>query len=502
MRENNKTLVLIGLLIGLIFSGLDETIVSTAMPTIIRELHGLQLFGWVAGIYMLTMTAFMPIFGKLADLFGHRRIFMICMSLFIAGSIVNGFANSMELLLIGRGIQGVGAGGLMPLAMVIMGDTYPLEQRAKIQSMIGPLLFLPQLIGPTVGGFIVSHWNWHWIFLINIPIGLLSAIITVKGLRENRREGKPSIDWAGSLTLVAAIVSLLLTPVLKDTMGYSWSSPLIVGLMILGVILIGLFIWIESRVQEPIIPLHLFRNRNIVALSTLVFIVGVGVMGVMYGFPFYAQHVIGLTPAGAGYLSMAFMLGAVPMSMLNGFTLTKLRYRNVFIVSFVLPIIAFFLLSQIGLETSIFTYVIYFIILGAGLGVLFAGDNLIVQESVDSRNSGIALSTVQLFQALGTTIGLNWFGSMMASQIASGVNDLNELPAGVAEQVQTSGIPHDLSPDFITSIKSIFVDAFHNMYFIALVMSVAAFIVCWFLKNEILAHKIDKEKSKVMTIQQ
>lgn len=285
-KTNNKTLILIGLLIGLIFAELDETIVSTAMPTIIRELHGLSLYGWVAGVYMLTLTMFMPILGKLADLYGRRRIYLICIGLFIAGSIVSGMASSMTILLIGRGIQGIGAGGLMPLALVIIGEAYPLEQRAKIQSLFGPMMIIPQLLGPTVGGYIVGNIDWHWVFLINIPIGLLAALFVAKGMQESIGDEKRYIDWAGACTLILALLSLLLTPVLIDNQGYAWSSPIIIGLLSLSAPLFALLVWIEAKAKEPIIPLHLFRNRNVVVLSMLVFILMLGIMGGMATFPF------------------------------------------------------------------------------------------------------------------------------------------------------------------------------------------------------------------------
>ena len=232
-QGNNKTLVLIGLLLGLVFSELDQTVVSTALPTIIRDLHGMTLYGWVAGIYMLSITMFMPIFGKLADIYGRKKIYLSCVALFMVGSIISGLADSMTILLIGRGVQGIGAGGLMPLAMIIIGDTFPLEQRAKVQSLVGPLLILPQLIGPTIGGYFVSYVSWHWIFLINIPIGLIAAFIVSKGLREAVNTEKKSIDWAGAFTLVLAMLSLLLAPVLIDIKGYTWSSPVIIGLLTL-----------------------------------------------------------------------------------------------------------------------------------------------------------------------------------------------------------------------------------------------------------------------------
>lgn len=331
-QENNKTLVLIGLLLGVVFSELDQTVVSTALPTIIRDLHGLSLYGWVAGIYMLSITVFMPIFGKLADIYGRKKIYLGCVAFFMIGSIVCGLADSMTVLLLGRGIQGIGAGGLMPLGMIIIGDTFPLEQRAKVQSMAGPILILPQLIGPTVGGYFVSHVSWHWIFLINIPIGLISAFIVSKGLRESVGTEKKSIDWSGAFTLVVSILSLLLAPVLIDVKGYTWGSPVIVGLLAAFLALIALFIRIESKAKEPIIPLALFKNRSVVVLSCIVFLTMLGIMGGMSGFPFFAQNVMGMTPTASGYLSLAFMAGAIPASIVCGNLITKIAYKHLFIV--------------------------------------------------------------------------------------------------------------------------------------------------------------------------
>lgn len=495
-KENNKKLVLTGLLIGLIFAELDETVVSTAMPTIIRELHGLPLYGWVAGVYMLAVTVFMPILGKLADLFGRKRVYLSCISLFMLGSIVCGIAPSMAVLLIGRGIQGIGAGGLMPLALVIIGETYPLEQRAKIQSLFGPLMILPQLLGPTVGGYIVGNVNWHWVFLINIPVGIVAALVLSKGMRESRGEGKRSIDWAGAATLVLALLALLLAPVLISNKGYTWSSPLIIGLLALSALLVGVLIRIESRAEEPIIPLHLFRNRNVVVLSTLVFILMLGIMGGIASFPFFAQNVMGLTPSEAGYLMLAFMAGAIPSSILNGFLITRIAYRNLFIVSFLLPIVGFLLLSRIGIDTTVLYIIVSFFILGIGMGALFGGDNLIVQESVDKEHSGIALSTVQLFQALGATIGLSIFGSLLANQIRSGVAGLaGQLPPGTANNIETGGIPPGLAPDLLTQVQTAFADAFQNIFTISVGFVIAAFFICWFLKKEVLKKREPEAES-------
>ncbi|MCC3377042.1 MDR family MFS transporter [Cohnella sp. REN36] len=486
-NKNNKVLVLIGLMLGLIFAELDETIVSTAMPTIIKQLHGLSLYGWVAGVYMLSVTLFMPILGKLADLYGRKRVYLACLALFMAGSIVSGLAHSMPILLLGRGIQGIGAGGLMPLAMVILGDTYELEQRAKIQSLVGPLMILPQLLGPTVGGYLVGHVNWHWVFLINIPVGLLAAAVIAAGMRETRGEEKKRIDWAGSATLVLALLTFLLAPVLIDNQGLSWSSPLIIGLLALSALLVGLLVRIEKRAAEPIIPLHLFKNRTVVVLSLLVFVLMLGIMGGIASFPFFAQNVMGLTPTAAGYLMLAFMAGAIPASIVNGFIITKVPYRTLFIVSFILPIIGFYLLSQLGVGTTVLYVIVSFFILGIGMGALFGGDNLIVQESVDKADSGIALSTVQLFQSLGATIGLSIFGSLLANNIKTGVQGMkDQFPAGTSDDIMTGGIPEGLSPSLLEDVRAVFAHAFQHIYGIALVFVIAAFLICWFMKNEVL----------------
>ncbi|RAI89789.1 EmrB/QacA subfamily drug resistance transporter [Paenibacillus pabuli] len=494
-KKNNKTLVLVGLLTGLIFSGLDETVVATVMPTIIRDLHGLSFYGWVAGIYMLTMTIFMPILGKMGDLYGRKRIYLICIALFISGSIVSGLAISMPMLLVGRGIQGIGAGGLMPLAMVIIGDTYPLEQRAKIQSLIGPVMFLPQLLGPTLGGYIVGHINWHWVFLINLPVGLLTALIIGIGMREKRSERKRSIDWVGAFTMMLGLLSLLLAPVLVDSQGLAWSSPWVIGLLVISALLFMLLVRIEKKAKEPLVPLHLFKNRTVVVMSLFVFVLMLGLMGGFSSFPFFAQNVMGLTPTSSGYLNLALMAGAVPVSILIGFLITRVSYRNLFIVSFVFPIVGMYLLAQVGVGTSVLYIIIAFFITGLGMGALFGGDNLIVQESVDKEDSGIAIATVQLFQSIGITIGMSVFGSLLAQNIKSSINNLgNQLQKGAAKAIAMGDIPQGLTPDMIEKVQQAFSNAFQNIFAIGFGFAIVAFIIVWFLKKEVLSKKEENEE--------
>ncbi|WP_225442629.1 MDR family MFS transporter [Paenibacillus lycopersici] len=495
-RTNNKALIMIGLIIGIIFAELDETVVSTAMPTIIRDLNGLSLYGWVAGIYMLTMTSFMPILGKLADLYGRKKIYILSMGLFIAGSVISGFAENMPVLLLGRGIQGIGAGGLMPLAMVIFGDTFTVEQRAKIQGVFGAIMFVPQLLGPLIGGYLTEHISWHWIFWVNIPVGVLAAFVLSAGLRESKGNKDASIDWAGAFLLVCSIVSLLLTPVLHETEGYAWSSPTLIGLWVLGAALLVVFVFVERKAKEPILPMHLFKNRTFVVLSIIVFILVCGVMGAFASFPFFAQNVLGLTPIASGYLTLPLMVGAVIASVISGRLMTKVPYRNIFAVSMLLPALAFFLMTGVDMNTAIIALVGYFVILGLGFGVLF-NNNLIVQESVAKENSGVALTSVTLFQSFGMTIGVSIFGSLLAANISSGVGKLaGSLPADEAQAIghaAQGGIPKDLDPTLIDQIKGIFSEAFQHLYWVSFGFALLVVVVCLFLKREVLKVSTDKE---------
>ncbi|MEH7341042.1 MDR family MFS transporter [Priestia megaterium] len=495
-NKNNKILVMTGLMIGIIFSELDETVVNTAMPTIIRDLGGLSMYGWVAGIYMLALSAFMPILGKLADLFSRKKVYFASMAFFIGGSIICGLSHSMIMLLIGRGIQGLGAGGLMPLAMTISSDLFPVEQRAKVQAFMGPVMFIPMLLGPLMGGFFVDQASWHWIFFVNIPVGLIAVIFLASGLKEVHERKKVTIDWAGAILLVAAIISLLITPVLVENEGYTWSSPFIVSLLCVGVILIGLFIWVESKVIEPIVPLHLFRNRNILVLSLLVFTVGCGLMGSFSSFPYFAQKVLGLTPTESGYLTLPMMVGAVATSIVSGFLLTKVRYRELFVISFIMPVIGFYLFSKLDISTTTLQVIIFFFITGLGLGVMFGGDNLIVQESVEKEHKGIALATVPLFQSIGATVGVSMFGTLLSSTLTSNLSSLgDELPKSMANNMNSlaaGGIPSGLTPELFMKIKVLFIESFQHIYTYAFVLTIIAFVLCFFLKKEVLSSKSEE----------
>ena len=327
-------LIITGLLMGLLLSAMDQTIVSTAMPTIVKELGGLSFYSWVFSIYMLTSTTSIPIFGKLADLYSRRRMYMIGMLIFLIGSILCGFASNMTELIVFRGIQGVGGGALVPLAFTIVGDVLTPERRGKLQGLFGAVFALSSILGPTIGGFIAEYWHWKWIFYINLPLGITAFIIIATVLKSSKSQVKPSIDWFGAITLSGAIISMLGLVLGGRRAGSgsiihdNWSSPHIIGLFALSAILLVLFIWIESKAKEPIIPLHLFRNRTFALSSVVAFLLGAGMYSMILYIPLFVQGIIGVRPSIAGYILAPMMLSVSIGSMIGGRFISKVPFRT------------------------------------------------------------------------------------------------------------------------------------------------------------------------------
>jgi MFS family permease len=317
-------------------------------------------------------------------------------------------------------------------------------------------------------------------------------------LNESKGEREVTIDWAGAILLVTSLISLLLTPVLHQTEGYAWSNPKMISLYILGTALLSLFVWVEVKSKEPILPLHLFMNRNFVVISALVFVFILAVMGSLSSFPFFAQNVLGLTPTEAGYLTIPMMVGAVGASVLAGRLMPKIPYRNLYGISFIIPIIGFYLLSGIDAHTSIPTFILYFIILGFGFGALF-NNSLIVQESVEKEHVGIAQSSVNLFQSIGMTIGFSLFGSLLASKISSGMKslagNLSMEQALSLKNMENGTIPKNLNPVFLENIKTVFSQAFQHLYWVSFVLAIVSFFICWGLKKEVLIVKKEEKEN-------
>jgi EmrB/QacA subfamily drug resistance transporter len=437
--SRNIRLIVIGLMIGLLLSALDQTIVSTAMPTVINKLHGFNLYSWVFSIYMLTSTTAVPIFGKLADLYGRRPIYLVGMGFFIVGSALCGLSHNMTELIVFRGIQGIGAGALMPLAMTIIGDIYPPDKRGKMQGIFGAVFGLSSILGPGAGGFIVDHWSWQWIFYVNLPFGIIAAIILSIALKETRSKEKRSIDWFGAIFLTGAIVSILLGLVLAgntDQPGthYAWGSPQIIGLFSIGAILVAAFLLIEARAKEPIIPLSLFKNRVITIVSISGFFMGTGMFGAITYIPLFVQGVVGESASKAGYILTPLMLSLIFSSIIGGRIISKVTYRTIIMTGMAIMGLGFYLMSTMSVDTTNLSVVIYMIITGLGMGSLMPTFTIAVQSAVGPELRGVATSSSQFFRSIGGTMGVSIMGAIMASKMASGLTDVSKTLTDVAPE--------------------------------------------------------------------
>ncbi|MEH7073319.1 MDR family MFS transporter [Neobacillus drentensis] len=413
-KQINTKLILTGLIIGMFFSALEQTIVGTAMPTIISELNGFTIFAWVTTAYMITSTTVVPIVGKLSDLYGRRFLYLLGTIIFIIGSGLCATATSMEQLVIYRGLQGIGGGMIMPLSQTIIGDIFTAEQRAKWQGIFGGLFGLSSVIGPFLGGLIVDSISWHWIFLINVPFGLLSAILIFMGLKHETvaSKGKVNIDYLGIITLIPAIV-LLLFGLTFGGDKFEWASTtsfLIFGGSILLLILFGI---IERKAVEPILDLSLFKNRIFATMNGLGFLLGLGMFGAIMFVPMYMQGILGVSPTQAGSTMTPMMIAMIAASVVGGQLLLRFSFRTVLTTGMLLSSLGFYLMSTMGIDSNEFTAYAYMVVLGLGMGLVMPTLMIAIQNEFPKSQLGTVTSASTFFRSIGGTIGITILNSIM-----------------------------------------------------------------------------------------
>lgn len=498
-KENPKVgLILAGLMLGMLLAALDQTVVSTAMPTVIKDLGGMALYSWVFSVYMLTSTTSIPIFGKLADLYGRKRLYVLGMLLFMVGSALCGLAGNMTELIVFRGIQGIGAGALMPLAITIIGDVVPLEQRGKMQGLFGAVFGLSSVIGPAVGGFIADHWNWHWVFYVNLPFGIAALFLIAIALQESRRSGKQRIDWFGSITLSGSIIALLLALVLGGNVGtpgthYAWGSAQIIGLFGAGAVLLGLFLWIETKVQEPILPLKLFRNRVFAVSSVTGFLMSVGMFGAITYIPLFVQGVIGVRASTAGYILTPLMLTMIASSIVAGRLMMRVSYRTLMMVGMGIMAVGFVLMAQMNVHTSNGTVAFDMIVTGLGMGPTMPAMMTAVQGEVPMYQRAVATSSVKFFQSIGATIGVSVLGVLMTNRMTTGLTGIDQqfstIPANQLHQLTNPQIllnPQarlSMPQGLLQNLLQVFANSVQAVFLAGLVFIIVGLVVAWFMGN-------------------
>ncbi len=363
-------IVFIGLMGGMLLASLDQTVVATALPTIVGELGGLQHLSWVITAYLLASTASMPLYGKLSDLYGRKLLFQIAIGIFLVGSILSGFSQNMLQLILSRGMQGLGAGGIMIMAQAVIGDIVAPRERGRYQGYMGTVFGVSAVAGPLLGGFFTDHLTWRWVFYINIPIGAAALIVTSTVLRLPYQRLSHRIDYLGAALMVSGVSALLL---LTSWGGveYAWGSPTIIGLGVAGVILLGVFLLQEGRATEPLLPLRLFREWIFSVGSSISFIVGMAMFGAVAYLPIYFQVVRGTSATVSGLRLFPLMIGVVLMSIASGQIISKIgRYRMFPIIGTAIMVVGTYLLSRLGVGTSPWEAAAYMLLLGVGLGMV------------------------------------------------------------------------------------------------------------------------------------
>ncbi len=413
--ENNprRKILLVGLLIALLFASLDQTIVGTAMPRVVADLQGLDIFVWVTTAYMLSSTTVVPIAGKLADIFGRRIMYILGIFIFMLGSALAGQAQSMTELILSRGLQGLGGGIMMPMAMTIVGDMFPPSQRGKWQGVMGAVFGLSSIIGPTIGGWIVDHASWRWVFYINLPVGILAAVFIFFGLSgENYRKDKVSIDYAGALTLIIGSGALLLGLSLggKD---YPWGSWQIISLFAAAVIFIASFVFLEKRAEDPILNFNLFRNRVFTGVNIVGFFMGFGMFGAIMFLPLFLQGVIGVSATRSGNSMIPMMAAMMMTSIIAGKLITKIRFRTQLAAGMSIMSIGFYLLSTLTANSTTLTAMSYIVVLGIGMGLVMPTLTIAVQSVFPPAQRGVVTSATIFFRSIGSTIGMTILGVVM-----------------------------------------------------------------------------------------
>jgi EmrB/QacA subfamily drug resistance transporter len=420
-------LVIASVLLGMLLSALDQTVVGTAMPHIITDLHGLQHYAWVGIGYMLASTASMPIWGKLSDAYGRKNFFIVGMVLFVLGSALCGQAHSMMELVAFRAFQGLGAGAMLPITQAIIGDIFPPAQRAKWSGYMMSVFAVATIIGPLLGGYITDNISWRWTFYVNLPVGIVALLFALWALPGHESHRRHVIDYSGAALLVAAAVPLLLGFSWAGS-EYAWGSWQIVGLFVFAGLMWVAFFLRELRAAEPIINPRLFQNRIFTVSSLASALQSAAMFGAIMFLPLFVQAVLGKSATSSGIILMPLMLGAIITSIGAGQILSRTgKYKVIVMVGFVLTATGAWLLSRMGLDTTWSTLVRDMVIMGLGLGVAMSAFTVIVQNQYPSHRLGEVTGGLQFFRSIGSTVGLAVFGTILNNQFTAGMQQ--NLPA-------------------------------------------------------------------------
>lgn len=420
-------------MLGMLLSALDQTVVGTAMPRIIADLNGLQHYAWVFTAYMLTSTATVPLYGRLSDVYGRRPFFVLGLSFFVLGSALSGQSHTMTQLILFRGVQGLGAGAMMPVVQSIIGDIFPPAERGKWQGMMMAVFGLATIIGPTLGGWITDNWNWRWVFYVNLPVGILAIVAGWLALPAQVERHQHKIDYVGAATLLAAAVPMLLAFSWAGT-EYPWGSTQILSLFAFSAVMWVVFFLLETRAAEPIISPNLFRESIFTVSVIASFVISAGMFGAVMYIPLFVQGVIGDSATNSGTILTPMMLGFMVSSAVGGFLLSKTgRYKVISLAGFVIGAVGMYLSARMDVNATNAMVVRNMIVMGLGLGVEMSLFTIVVQNAFPFRRLGEVTANLQFFRSIGGTIGVAVLGTLMTNRFQTAFQA--NLPAVVTKMV-------------------------------------------------------------------